>query len=144
MAFTLPKLLSSIAIVTREGMATVSFHGWWQTVTEQIETNEDTQNQIIEDLTQTQAQLATTQGELAAAVADIVAAQADISGIQAELPTFVVKDSAAAPVYAAYAGQVISNPPTQAEMQALDAAVVAQSTAITALIAALQTADVFS
>lgn len=144
MAFKLPRLLSGFAIVTREGLATSAFHGWWQTVTEQIETNEDTQNQIITDLTQTQAELATTQGELAAAVADIVAAQSDISSIQADLPTFVVKDSTAAPVYAAYAGQVISNPPTQAEVQALDAAVVAQSTAITALIAALQSADVFS
>lgn len=50
----------------------------------------------------------------------------------------------AAPMYTPYAGQTVSNPPTQAEMQALDDAVVALATAYDDLVTALQTAGLLT
>lgn len=55
------------------------------------------------------------------------------------LAPFVRQDQAAAPAYTPYAGQTVSNPPTQAEMQALDDAVKAQGVFLAALVTALQT-----
>lgn len=56
----------------------------------------------------------------------------------------VLKDQAAFPTYAGYAGQTVSNPPTQAEVQALDDAVKTLADAFVALGVALQTADVLT
>lgn len=151
MAFSLPRLQHTFAIVTETGWPTRPFQQWWQSVVEKIEAQEAAQDALIAQLTATQADLAATQTDLAAtqsdlsvAVADIAAAQTAITGITSDLTNYVLKDQTAAPVYSAYAGQTVSNPPTQGEVQDLDDAVVALSAAVVGLIAALNTADVLT
>lgn len=57
---------------------------------------------------------------------------------------YVLQDGAAAPTVTAYAGTAISNPPTQAEVQAVDAALVQLRTDVAGLVTALQTVEVFT
>jgi hypothetical protein len=52
---------------------------------------------------------------------------------------YVRRDQASAPIYSTYAGQSISNPPTQAQCQATDDAVKAASAALASLIGKTQT-----
>lgn len=144
MALQLPRLQRVVAIVDSMGKPLVAFHQWWQSVAKALETAIADLTTTTTNLTTTQADLVTTQADLTAAVADLTAAQADITAIQGDLTTFVLKDQAAFPTYTAYAGQTVSNPPTQAEMQALDDAVVTLATAFTSLKTALQTADVLT
>jgi septal ring factor EnvC (AmiA/AmiB activator) len=150
-AFRLPRIPRTTPIVDATGKVMQTFQQWWQSVVEKIEAQETSQDQVIADLTAAQADIVTTQTDLAAtqadlavAVADIAAAQAAITGITTDLTGYVLKDQAAAPAYSAYAGQTVSNPPTQAEVQSLDDAVTALATAFVSLKTALQTADVLT
>lgn len=71
-----------------------------------------------------------------------VAASTDILNRTSGDERYVMQDTQAAPSLLAYGGTTISNPPTQAEVQAVDAAVQAVSNAFDNLIAILQTAEV--
>lgn len=144
MAFSLPRLRATYEIVTQQGWPTLPFQQWWQAVAEKIEFQEETQNALIVELQETQAELATAQAALAAAQADIVSNQAAIVGVQNDLAGYVQKDLTAAPAYTVYAGQTVSNPPTQGEMQDLDDEVAALSAAFDALKTALQAVDVLT
>lgn len=161
MALKLPRLQRLVAIV-EAGKPSLVFHQWWQKVSETLEGAIDDLASAVLDveatqdaLAVTQTELATTQGELATAVADIAAAQAalvvvqdDITGLNATVLDAVLKDQTAAwatptgtfarTTFAAYAGQTVSNPPTQAEMQALDDALKANSQRLAALISDLR------
>lgn len=57
---------------------------------------------------------------------------------------YVEQDQAAAPSYTAFAGQTITDPPTQAEVQAIDDGLATLGTAMEDLISALQTANVLT
>lgn len=57
---------------------------------------------------------------------------------------WVLQDQTAAPTVAAYAGTAIANPPTQANVQAVDAALVQLRTDVANLVAALQTVNVLT
>jgi hypothetical protein len=104
----------------------------------------------VAEFVDTQAQLEETQGDvvaldgtLASANAAIVALDGRLDAYDALAP-FVRQDQTAAwaaatgtearTALAAYAGQTVSNPPTQAEMQTLDDAVKAISQHLVALI----------
>lgn len=148
MAFSLPRLQSVFAIVTETRFPTSAFQQWWQSVVEKIEQQEEVQNQTIADLQATQAELAATQADLTSTQADLTAAVADLGVAQGDIATLeataVLKDqgpawtdatgTAARTALASYAGQVVSNPPTQAQMQALDDAVKAISQHLVAVI----------
>lgn len=132
----LPRLQRRIALVGKEGNPTQEFQIWWQRFAEQIE-----------------SQLAAINGntaDIAANTADLAAAAVSLSSLDARidaydaLSPFVRADQAAAPAYTAYAGQTVSNPPTQAQVQALDDAVKALSAVVVTLIARLQTVDVLT
>lgn len=162
MAFRLSRLQRTVEIVEKAGTPTRAFQQWWQSIVSKLETQETNQDQLITDLQDTQAELAVAQADLAAAVADIAAAQADITAAEADivaintdigtiygtLPNYVVKDVGAAwtaptgtasrATFATYGGQTVSNPPTQAEVQAIDDHVVILSQRLKALIDDLQ------
>lgn len=78
------------------------------------------------------------------ALADAATAQAQADAAFALAGTKVTKDQTPAPIYSTYAGQTISAIPTQAEVQALDDAVVSLSSALSSVITKLQAIDVFS
>lgn len=154
MAIKLPRLQRLVAIVA-DGKPTLVFHQWWQKVSETLEAALDGLASAVLDVTETQTDLAATQATLTIAVADIAAAQAalivvqdDITGLNTTVLDAVLKDQTAAwgtptgtfarTTFAAYAGQTVSNPPTQAEMQALDDAVKANSQRLAALISDLR------
>jgi hypothetical protein len=111
----------------------------------------------VAEFVDTQAQLAEAQGDIAALDTTVVAldgtlatAEAAITALDGRidaydaLAPFVRQDQGAAwsaatgtearTALASYAGQVVSNPPTQAEMQALDDAVKAISQHLVAFI----------
>lgn len=95
--------------------------------------------------------LAATQGDaIDAANTDIAAANSAINALDGRidaydaLAPFVRQNQAARPSYTAYAGQTVSNPPTQAEMQALDDAVKALATAFATLLTRLDTVDLLT
>lgn len=154
MAFSLPRLQRTVAIVAGS-MPSVAFQRWWQGVVEAIEAQEAAQDETLTaieaaqaDIVATQGDLAATQAALTATQADLTTALADIAGIQGDLTGFVAKDQTPAwgapsgllsrAAYAAYAGQVVSNPPTQSEMQALDNAVRNLSQVVVGLITDLK------
>lgn len=92
-----------------------------------------------------------TQGTaIDAANTDIATANTAINALDGRidaydaLAPFVRQDQAAAPAFTPYAGQTVSNPPTQAETQAIDNAAVALGVAVDALKTALQTAQVLT
>lgn len=121
--FRLPRLQRTIPIVDRAGNPALAFQRWWQSFAETIETQETTQNATI--------------AELQEVVDAVTLLAADLAG-------YVAKDQEAAPTYTPYAGQVVSAVPTQAEVQAIDDAVVTLAAAVADLITALQTADVLT
>ena len=91
-------------------------------------------------LAEAQTAIATQGDAIDAANTDITAANTAINALDGRIDVleaagpYVEQDQAAAP---AFSGQTITNPPTQAEVQAIDDALVA-------LIAALQTANVLT
>jgi hypothetical protein len=130
MALKLPRLPRNVAITEAMGAVTIQFQRWWQSVVEALERQEQTQDQLIADLTTTQDNLT-----------DLIT---DITGLQTDLTGFVQKDQTPAwadptgtltrTTFAAYAGQTVSSPPTQAEVQAIDNALKANSERLAALI----------
>lgn len=161
MAFRLPRLPDGEAIVNAAGRVSFKFQRWWQSVVEKIEAQERAQDDVIaglaatqQALTLTQAELAAAQTDLAAAVNDLETAQNAITTIQGDLTTVVIKAQTPAWVsptgtfsragFVAYAGQSVSNPPTQAEVQAIDDQVKEHSQRLAALIADLRTAGVLA
>lgn len=144
----LPRLPLRVALVEKAGVATVRFQQWWQSFAEQIEEQDATQDTLIADLETAVADIAAAQADIIAAQAAADAAQADVTAVEGDLANYVLKNQTAAwgaptgtlsrAVYASYAGQTVSNPPTQAEMQALDDAVKAMSQAVVGLITDLK------
>jgi hypothetical protein len=161
MAIKLPRMQRLVAIV-EAGKPTLVFHQWWQSVAAAIEgAIEGLASAVLDvettqaELAKTQADLATTQDELATAVADIAAAQSalvvvqdDVTGLQTTVLDAVLKDQTAVwstptgtfarTTFASYAGQTVSAIPTQAEVQAIDDAVKANSQRLAALISDLR------
>lgn len=145
-AFSLPRLDKALAIITKEGFPTYPFQQWWQSVVEKLEAQEGTQDQLIDDL-------ATAVADITAAQAAADAAQDSADAVAGDLSSYVLRNQTAAwtaatgtaarTALASYAGQTVSNPPTQAEMQALDDAVKAISQHVVALINDLR-ADVLT
>lgn len=158
----LARLQRQKAYFDREGYPTAQMQIHWQKTMEAIEAAFANLNATVIELGATQdaqaiiqVDLAATQAELTAAVADIAAAQSaitviqdDITGLNTTVLDAVLKDQTATwgtptgtfarTTFAAYAGQTVSNPPTQAEMQALDDAVKANSQRLAALISDLR------
>lgn len=158
----LARLQRQKAYFEREGYPTAQMQIHWQKTMEAIEAAFASLNATVIDLAatqeaqaETQAELALTQADLATAVADIAATQAaltvvqdDITGLQTTVLDAVLKDQTAPwatptgtfarTTFAAYAGQTVSNPPTQAEMQALDDVVKGMSQRFAALISDLR------
>lgn len=167
-AFRLPRLPQGVAIVGQGGAPTPLHIQWWQSLVEKIEAQEINQDQLIADLQIAQAAIEATQAELEAALADIVAAQAaadaaqadataaaaDAAAVAGDLTGYVAKDQTAAwgtpsgtlsrTTFAAYSGQNVSNPPTEAEVQAIDDHVEILSRRMAALITDLRTANVLT
>ena len=106
----------------------------------------DTQQQLAA----AQATLSTQGDAIDAANTSIATANDAINANDARLDAiealqpFVRQDQAAAPSFTAFAGQTISDPPTQAEVQAIDDAVAAVGSALEDLITALQSAEVLT
>lgn len=111
----------------------------------------------LTEFVETQEAIAAAEAEITAqgtaideANTDITAANAAINALDARLDVYdanapyVSQDDAAAPAFSAYAGQTVSAGYVQAEAQATDNAAKANATAIAALIAALQTANVLT
>lgn len=73
-----------------------------------------------------------------------VAASGDIPTRGDADARYVQQDQTAEPSYSTYTGQTISNPPTQAQVQATDDAVKAASTAIASIISKLHSIGAFS
>lgn len=167
-AFRLPRLPLGVPIVDKTGTVTPLHKQWWQSLVEQIEAQEISQDQLIADLQVAQAAIEATQAELETALADIIAAQAaadaaqadataaaaDAAAVAGDLTGYVAKDQTPAwatptgtlsrATFAAYAGQTISAAPTQAEVQAIDNAVVILSRRMAALITDLRLANVLT
>jgi len=137
MGLQLPRMQRQFALTDKDGKPSQAFQIWWQLFARQIEQQEVTQGETI-------AGLAAAVTDIATAQADIIANQAGITALGTSLAGYVAKDQAAAPAYTVYAGQTVSNPPTQAQVQALDNAVVTLSAAFAGLRAALITADVLT
>ena len=97
-----------------------------------------------------EATIATQGDAIDEANTDIAAANAAINTLDGRidaydaLAPFVQQDQAARPSYTPYAGQTVSNPPTQAEVQALDDAVEALSTAFDTLLTRLDTVNLLT
>jgi len=171
MAFRLPRLPRSVALVEAATQyATIGFQKWWQSVVSKIEAQEETQNQIIAELTETQAELAAQQAAMAEAQENILSLDAGkqdssdiltaLSGLSDSLgvleqtgPEAFVKrpigtsadtdilnrgtadtryvqqsvgaqwaspsGTAERTTYTTYTAPTITNPPTQAEVQAI-------------------------
>lgn len=113
----------------------------------------DTQTQIAD----AQAELETAQTELATqgdaiddANTDIAAANAAINALDVRidaydvLAPFVRQDQAARPSHTPFAGVTASNPPTQAEVQAVSDGLVSQSTTIATLLTRLDTVNLLT
>lgn len=147
MAFSLPRLLRAVAIVTKEGWPTDSFQLWWQSVVEKIEKQIEEQEQVIADLAVAQADLATAQ-------ADIIATQAAIGVVEGDISSLVVKDQTPAwavptgtlsrTTFATYAAPNISAAYTEAEVQALADHVEILSQRLGALLTDLNDNDVLT
>lgn len=92
-----------------------------------------------------------TQGDaIDAANTDITAANAAINSLDGRidaydaLAPFVRQDQAARPSHTPFAGITASNPPTQAEVQAVSDALVSQSTTIATLLTRLDTVNLLT
>lgn len=113
----------------------------------ELEATQDDLAQTQADLLVAQLALEDTQDELTTTVADLGAAQADIAVLEGAGP-YVLQDAtlawtaptgaASRATFATYASQTISNPPTQAEVQAINDALVIVSERMNALITDLQ------
>lgn len=158
----LARLQRQKAYFEREGYPTAQMQIHWQKTMEAIEAAFASLNETVVELAATQeaqaltqAELAATQDDLALAVADIAATQAaltvvqdDITGLQTTVLDAVLKDQTAAWVdptgtfarttFVSYAGQTVSAVPTQAEVQAIDDALKANSQRLAALISDLR------
>lgn len=113
----------------------------------------NTQNELAAaqaDIATAQADLTTQEGQLTAAEASIETLTAESNSQDARLDAleaagpYVVEGQEAAPSYSTFAGQTITDPPTQAEVQAIDDGLAAASTALDSVITKLQSASVFS
>jgi peptidoglycan hydrolase CwlO-like protein len=159
---SLARLQRQKAYFERDGYPTPQMQIHWQKTMEAIENAFVAVNETIaeiattqEGLEEAQAELEVTQATLTTAVADIAAAQAaivtvqdDVTGLQTTVLDAVLKDQTAAwatptgtflrTTFASYAGQTISNPPTQAEVQTIDDAVKGLSERLAALISDLR------
>lgn len=160
MSLKLPRL-SPIAIVDGAGRASSAFQRWWQSVVEQVESSvnaiaaalaaavaaQAAADSAQDDATQAIADALAAQGDAIQALTDAAAAQTTADGALTEAAAdalYVQQDVGAAwtsatgtearTALASYAGQTVSNPPTQVEMQAIDDAVVAMSQALVAVI----------
>lgn len=106
----------------------------------------DTQNQLSE----AQEELADQGDAIDDANTDIAAANAAINGLDARidaydaLAPFVRQNQAARPAHTPFAGVTASNPPTQAEVQAISDALVSQSTTIAGLLTATDTVNLLT
>lgn len=118
--FRLIRLQRNDALVDKFGLPTLFFQRGWQGVVTEIE----------------------AQG------ADIATAQTDITALEDALALYVLQDQTAAwadptgtltrTTFAAYAGQTVSNPPTQAQVQAIDDHVKVLSERLAALVTDLR------
>lgn len=142
MALQLPRLQRVVDIVA-SNRPTLAFHRWWQSVAESLEDAVTRIEGNAADLATVSADTATNTASLAAAAVSLASLDARLDAYDALAP-YVRQDQIAAPSYTAYAGQTVSNPPTQAEMQSLDNAVKALSLALIDLRSALQTANVLT
>ena len=135
---------------------------------EGLDATDDALALAVDEIEQTQIDLAEAQADLEDTVDDLAAAQAEIDAntdsltgldarldvVEAAAPTYVLKDQTAAWVdptgtasratFASYAGQTVSNPPTQAEVQAIDDHVKILSQRLVALIGDLTGNDVLA
>lgn len=91
-----------------------------------------------------QGSAAAAQSTANTALANAATAQGRADDAYTLADNAVVKLQTPAPVYVPYTGQTVSNPPTQAEMQALDNAVVALATAYDSLKNKLQAIEALS
>lgn len=144
--FRLTRLPKDIQIVDANGRVTIAFQKWWQTLVETNEKQEGIQDGLIADLTAAVAAIVDAQAAADAAQAAADAAQTDVNAI--DLTPYVLKNQSPAwdsptgtvarTTFAAYAGQTVSNPPTQAEMQAIDDHLVVLSRRVAALVTDLK------
>lgn len=121
----------------REQASWARLQGWWQVITDQLTRAVRAQNEAITEIADAQAAATAAQIAANAAQDDAIAAQADATQAIADAlaaattaATAVQQDqgpawaaatgTAARTTFATYAGQTVSNPPTQAEMQAID------------------------
>lgn len=106
--------------------------------------------QTQQDLQAAQAAIVTQGDAIDEANTDITAANVAINALDGRidaydaLAPFVRQDQAARPSYSAYAGQTVSDPPTAAQMQALDDAVVSLGTAFSTLLTRLDTVNLLT
>lgn len=148
MEFRLPRLPRDTAIVdVKTGNPLLALQRWWQSTVERIEAQEGSQDAVIADLAAAQADIIATQADLTAAQADILALQGDYSGLVGKDQTTVWATPTGTfdrTTFVAYAGQTVSNPPTQAEVQAIDDHVKLISQHLAALISDLRGNDVLT
>ena len=102
------------------------------------------------ELEAAQATIATQGDAIDAANTDITAANTAINALDTRidaydaLAPFVRQDQAARPAHTPFAGVTASNPPTQAEVQAISDALVSQSTTIATLLTRLDTVNLLT
>lgn len=105
--------------------------------------------QVAADVAQTTGEAAQSTADTAQSTASTAATTASTAQTRADdaytlAGTKVTKNTTSAPSYSTYTAPVVSNPPTQAEVQSIANALAAASAALNSTITKLHSADVFS
>lgn len=143
MTFRLPRLPRDVTITEGTGRAALVFQRWWQSVVEKIEA-------AISAIEGNAADIAAATGDIASAAVSLASLDSRIDAYDALAP-FVRADKTPAWVnptgtlarttYAAATAFTVSNPPTQAEVQAIAAHVVILSQRLAAALTDLRAND---
>jgi uncharacterized protein DUF3359 len=147
----LPRLDGLTRLVDQAGVATVVFSQWWNSVATQIENAINGATQAINDAATAQSSADTAQGtadgaqssadnaqtaaDNAQTTADSALALASTAVQQNVGPSWTdATGTASRTAYSTYSAPVISNPPTQAEVQAIADALAVLSPHFTAVV----------